>query len=618
MTTRARWLLVCGTIGFTMGLATLKIGAAVLSLALLLWIFVGWAYFQFRLHFELPQIQVERFLNDRSRPDETLWVDRRVKVRIEVTSPSRLRDYLRLRDVVPEALAIQIQKSHEDTRSNKRESRDQKSNDGRKSNKTSPKRWARGWHALAGAIHQWLYCEFAGRDGSLLPFEYEINDATRSASWEYAVRPRAATVANYQGVRVTLRDRMSFFEAHRFIPCYQRVRILPDYYQHGERHSSVKRFNSLPRHGIHRLQRTGFGSELLELREYQEGDPPKSIAWKASARRDQLMTRQYESEVPVRVHLIIDGSHSTRIGGFGLRLIDQLNFVAASVAKSASNVGDPVALTLVDEERTRRISHQSGDRGFLRVLDELAKFSDAPPPPPTWLSTEVVEYTLRVLQERYPELLDRRLAKIPFAFSRRSRQRSRISQILGALYDLSPFEVYRCYRDDVAFAGHARNLLHDVGTSWMPPLVSNVTPSDPKEHLNIALVADALTRSVTFAKDNEVFVVMADAVNCGGNVSGLSRAIKLALARHHRVAFVCPSTSLQRSELKIIRPDSSRADDLLLAAEKVRCRTLTYQLQKDLRRLGVNVAFSGEKDAIRMVVNEIEMVRNGGRSVANR
>src|SRR6185437_3301016 len=75
----------------------------------------------------------------------------------------------------------------------------------------------------------------------------------------------------------------------------------------------VKYHNQLPPPGIHRLHQPGSGSELLDLRDYMPGDPPRTIAWKVSARRDRLVTKEFESEVPVRATLFVDTSSSVRI-----------------------------------------------------------------------------------------------------------------------------------------------------------------------------------------------------------------------------------------------------------------------------------------------------------------
>lgn len=45
------------------------------------------------------------------------------------------------------------------------------------------------------------------------------------------------------------------------------------------------------------------GEELHQLRPYRAGDPPRSIAWKHSARRDALLVREYERPVGLDVQL---------------------------------------------------------------------------------------------------------------------------------------------------------------------------------------------------------------------------------------------------------------------------------------------------------------------------
>jgi uncharacterized protein (DUF58 family) len=53
----------------------------------------------------------------------------------------------------------------------------------------------------------------------------------------------------------------------------------------------------LPRHGAQaqrEIERSG-GDELAALRTYQAGDPTRNIAWKASARRDELLVKEFET-----------------------------------------------------------------------------------------------------------------------------------------------------------------------------------------------------------------------------------------------------------------------------------------------------------------------------------
>ena len=53
----------------------------------------------------------------------------------------------------------------------------------------------------------------------------------------------------------------------------------------------------LPRHGAQaqQLANRSSGDELAALREYRSNDPPRAIAWKASARRGELLVKEFET-----------------------------------------------------------------------------------------------------------------------------------------------------------------------------------------------------------------------------------------------------------------------------------------------------------------------------------
>jgi uncharacterized protein (DUF58 family) len=49
--------------------------------------------------------------------------------------------------------------------------------------------------------------------------------------------------------------------------------------------------------GEHSAGRTGYEDDLISVRDYQSGDPLKYINWKATAKTDQLKTKQFASHL---------------------------------------------------------------------------------------------------------------------------------------------------------------------------------------------------------------------------------------------------------------------------------------------------------------------------------
>ena len=97
-------------------------------------------------------------------------------------------------------------------------------------------------------------------------------------------------------------------------------------------------------------RRKGFGVELRELRDYQPGDPYKHIAWKATARRGRLISREFESDLAMSTWLCLDVSPSMFSGQAGAARIDFGMETVFSIVSVMNRYGQRSGLTLFDSE----------------------------------------------------------------------------------------------------------------------------------------------------------------------------------------------------------------------------------------------------------------------------
>jgi uncharacterized protein (DUF58 family) len=74
--------------------------------------------------------------------------------------------------------------------------------------------------------------------------------------------------------------------------------------------------------GIKRIQRIGHSFEFEQIKSYVEGDNIRSINWKATSRRGNLMVNQYQDERSQQVYCIIDKGRSMLMPFNGLSLLD--------------------------------------------------------------------------------------------------------------------------------------------------------------------------------------------------------------------------------------------------------------------------------------------------------
>ena len=184
---------------------------------------------------------------------------------------------------------------------------------------------------------------------------------------------------------------------------------------------------------------------------------------------------------------------------------------------------------------------------------------------------------------------------------------------VAELHGLTPLQQVELIHDDQVMAAHARRLLTNAGVAWMDPVIQARSRSFHDGLATMELLNKAIARSVLRAQDNEVYVVLANLLECATNISQLLPSLKMALARHHRVVVVCPTSTFQRPDnLHELSTESTTAD-MLLRAEQLRTRQLGERLTRSLRRIGATCSLSGEEQAIPMILGETELAR-GGRS----
>ena len=260
----------------------------------------------------------------------------------------------------------------------------------------------------------------------------------------YRIHCFAVGRLRFEGTRVQMADLQGFFYHSGFVsePCAYRV--LPMLVDAEGRGPTAKRHNLLPPPGVHRLRRPGSGSELLDLRDYLPGDPPRTIAWKISARRDRLITKEFESEVPIRCTLFVDTSNSVRLGPPGQNALARQVQIAAAIAQATVSARDLIGLCLFDEEATNYTRPARTAQHLARLLNVLADAAGLAPTQGKIRPDVLLSLAYSFALEVYPHLLRREINAFP--------------AWLGWLFPRSPFTIREPTFGDY-FYGELRFLL---------------------------------------------------------------------------------------------------------------------------------------------------------------
>ncbi|OJY31509.1 MAG: hypothetical protein BGO98_15875 [Myxococcales bacterium 68-20] len=121
----------------------------------------------------------------------------------------------------------------------------------------------------------------------------------------------------------------------------------------------------------------GEGETLKELREHVPGDPFKRIAWKASARRGQLLVREMEREERDIVWLVIDASVELWAGDAGRAPLDIAVDELGGIAARHLARGDKVGLVVFASRIRTWLVPESGPLQASRIAAALASTASA-------------------------------------------------------------------------------------------------------------------------------------------------------------------------------------------------------------------------------------------------
>jgi uncharacterized protein (DUF58 family) len=645
LTARGFWfLLFVGLIGFlsVVGLAFYVPTLGILTFTLLLWFIFEWALFLARANSASGRVSVERHIlvNDRELP--TLWANVEATVRLTVTlKPGALRlPFVQVADKLPV-----------------------------------------GQHIRGGERR---------RVGELRPGEpFEI---------EYQIQPAAPGVAKFEGVELRMADLCGFFYRRVFLRVPTEYLVLPKLADDEGGQRATKRLNSLPPPGIHRLKRAGSGSELLDLREYRPGDPPKTIAWKASARRDFLITKEFENDVPVRCVLFLDASNGMRLGDPGDTPLARAAGIAAAVAQASAANRDIVGLTVFDEKRAKVTPPARTRIHTMQLLRGFAETAGRQPEITSGDAATLQRYALSLATDQYPDLMAKPVNSRPFGlywiplmdsrarwlllvpvlwfasvftapgfntlieitrnivrprdpsylipfvivglflllapvyyaglfwfvfgirgfFGQRAKrlgERKQLAALFTALDEDTPAAVERYIHDDDFFIARANRFLAQHHT--LPP-VDLYDQAGNYRFLGaekVPVLADTLLRSVGLARDNELYVILADLVELSGHLEPVLGAVRAARGRHHQVLVLIPWPA------DVPPPPDKKLKDDPLAPRKVAIGRLIedalvteYHRKYDtvrtaLVRSGATVYRFNQDDPVRLILQRLEQIR---------
>jgi len=138
---------------------------------------------------------------------------------------------------------------------------------------------------------------------------------------EYALRPTSRGEYIFHAINVFVHAPLKLVKRRYVFPKEQVVKVYPSYMQM-RRYQLLAVSNRLQEAGVKKIRKIGHSMEFEQIKEYVRGDDYRTINWKATARKQDLMVNNYTDERSQQIYCLINKGRVMKMPFHGLTLLD--------------------------------------------------------------------------------------------------------------------------------------------------------------------------------------------------------------------------------------------------------------------------------------------------------
>jgi uncharacterized protein (DUF58 family) len=194
---------------------------------------------------------------------------------------------------------------------------------------------------------------------------------------DYTLRPLSRGEYVFSDVNIYVRTFLGLGERRIRIPLMQTTPVYPSILEMKTYElKALSRISNF--HGIKKLRRLGQSYEFEQIKNYVMGDDYRSINWKATSRKAELMVNQFEEEKAQQVYTILDSSRSMHMPSNGLSLLDYAVNTSLVISNIALNKHDKTGLLTFSDKIDTIIRADKGKGQLRKILEGLYKQQERP------------------------------------------------------------------------------------------------------------------------------------------------------------------------------------------------------------------------------------------------
>ncbi|MFK8037547.1 MAG: DUF58 domain-containing protein [Crocinitomicaceae bacterium] len=193
--------------------------------------------------------------------------------------------------------------------------------------------------------------------------------SNQSKNVSYQIRPTDRGIYHFEDLFVYSSALLHFVQRKITIPQQEDITAYPSILQ--MKKIDLKVFSKTASVGIKKIRRLGHNNEFEQIKNYIQGDDLRTVNWKATSRRNELMVNQYQDERSQHIYSIIDKSRAMRMPFKELSLLDYAINSTLAFSNVAMKKGDKVGIHTFSNKLGHFLKADRSALQLKRIMDLL-------------------------------------------------------------------------------------------------------------------------------------------------------------------------------------------------------------------------------------------------------
>ncbi|AXG74954.1 DUF58 domain-containing protein [Flavobacterium arcticum] len=211
-----------------------------------------------------------------------------------------------------------------------------------------------------------------------IPIQFQIRDfnikrkikANSNDNFQYTLRPLERGEYYFGRLNIYVASPLHLV-SRRFISGEgEMVPTYPSYIQL-RKYDLIAFSNQLFQYGLKKIRKLGHTMEFEQIKEYVSGDDIRTINWKATAKKNQLMVNQFQDEKSQSVYMAIDKGRVMKMPFEGLSLLDYAINATLVLSNVILKKQDKAGMFAFSKKIENRVAAERRTSQMQRILENL-------------------------------------------------------------------------------------------------------------------------------------------------------------------------------------------------------------------------------------------------------